>query len=77
MSDKNKTFAEAGHCYCYTLEENGWRNHGMVPDNNRGPFIAEYKLRGAKWVCFIPFCWTYRPNVMSDSEIFSYADCIH
>ncbi len=71
---KNKTFAQNGFSYCFVLTKNGWRNQGMTPDNNRIPFITEYKQSKGSRVCFIPFCWSDNPNVMSDSDVYSYAD---
>lgn len=78
-----KTFASSGYQFCFVLTPDGWRNQGMVQNDNREPFIAEYKgyARGipAKGtaVCFIPFCWTDNPNVMTNSQVHSYADCIY
>lgn len=68
-----RTYAESGHHYCFTLTAHGWRNQGMVPDNNRAPFVTDYKSReGTSRVAFVPFCFTGKAN-MTDSEIYSFA----
>ena len=76
MTSNPKTHADPGWHYCFVRTVHGWRNQGMVPDDNRGPFIAEYMERKGDAVAFVPFCWTNRPNVMTDSQIHSYAPCI-
>ncbi len=65
----NQRYADKGHHYCFVLTANGWRNQGMVPDNNRQPFIEEYKQTKGTQVAFVPFCWSDDPNVMTDSHI--------
>lgn len=57
------TEADAGHHYCFLLSPQGWRNQGMVPDNNRAPFIAEYIARpGITRIAFSRFCSVENPH---------------
>lgn len=84
-----KTWASKGYQFCFVLTPTGWRNQGMVQNDNRAPFIKEYlgaaldpvtkkpiPAKGTR-VCFIPFCWGHNPNTMIDSQVHSYADCIY
>lgn len=74
MKNRTKHFSEVkGTQYAYVLTKHGWRNQGMVADNNRQPFIDEYKAKVGSRVAFVPFCWEDSPNVMTDSDIYSYA----
>lgn len=75
MKEKIRHQAEQGYHYCYVLVAAGWLNQGMVPDNNRQPFIDEYKAKIGKRVAFVPFCFAGN-NLMNDSEIYSYAASI-
>lgn len=70
----SRTYAEKNHHYCYALNNRGlWMNQGMVPDNNRERFITEYKSKGFTRCAFVPFCVTGN-NLLSDSQIYSYAE---
>ena len=70
-----KIFAHAGHKYCFILTRQGWRNIGMVADEQRG-FYGRHYIQTRKndklpvsSVAFVPFCWTGSPSVMSDNDI--------
>jgi len=83
MKSPVKSFAEPGHHYAFVLLHSGlWCNQGMVPDNNRAPFVKEWtqgatlhgkyvKPKGSR-VAFVPFCFQ-GSNIMSDSDIYSFA----
>lgn len=73
MNTQNKVYPEAGHHYCYVLTPHGWHNQGMVPDNDRQPFIEEYKRTKGTRVAFVPYCFEGN-NLMTDSQIYSFSN---